>query len=221
MEHHTPVTTPAVRVFISHSSADRGTADDLADALRAAGLDVWVDLDGIRLGDSYAEEIYTALVASDAIVLILSPESIASPHVKREMNLAIDRAKPVLPFSLEVSLADALSPEWKYWLGIVQIEPLGRIDDAVRLIVERTRPAPVAPVRSRRAASAADPTPAIRPVLIQMASDRKDFAALAARLRHLRLTRPALERYVREFRDRGLIEFEEPLGDSTPLHLAT
>jgi hypothetical protein len=213
-----------VRVFISHASADREIAIGIAKGLRDAGLEPWLAIDAIQTGENYAEEIFASLVASDAVVIVLSRDAVASPHVKREMNLAIDRRKRILPFSLEVALTSGneLSADWKYWLGVVQVEPFVRVADTVRLIAERTRLTPVAvPTRLRGVQPKPDLAQLMRMALIQVASDQQNFAALVARLRHLRRSRKEFEEQVRAFRDRGLIVFDEPLEDSTLLRLST
>jgi hypothetical protein len=216
---------PPVRVFVSHASADRDVAVALTSGLRDEGLEVWLAVDDIHAGENYAEEIFAALVASDAVVVVLSRPAIESPHVKREINLAIDRRKRILPFSREVALTSGpeLPIDWRYWLGVLQVEPLDRIADAVSLVVERTRRTPARPVAGRRAATgdSRDVSGAIRTVLIQIASEHQDFGAFVGRCHHLRRSRAELEGELRRLRDRGLVTFDEPLDDSTPITLST
>src|SRR5262249_35294274 len=78
----------AVRVFVSHSSADNEFTYTLVDELKAAGADVWVDYGNITHSD-YVTEINEALATCQWMVLIWSPAALASDWVIREINAGI------------------------------------------------------------------------------------------------------------------------------------
>lgn len=79
----------SVKVFISHSSSDKGEAKALAVALKNRGVDVWFDEWELVPGQSWQHEIGRALDASSAMVVLITPESIDSEWVKSEINFAL------------------------------------------------------------------------------------------------------------------------------------
>jgi len=78
-------------VFISYSTDDAPFAASLADALRARDLGVWFDQKEIHVGDSLTERIGNALRANDFIIVVLSPSSVRSAWVQRELGEAMTR----------------------------------------------------------------------------------------------------------------------------------
>jgi hypothetical protein len=84
-------------MFVSYSRADRDFALRLAEDLRAAGFNVWMDQADIRPGETWDEAIEHALMTSSSLLLILSPNSIASQSVMNELSFALDENKRVLP----------------------------------------------------------------------------------------------------------------------------
>jgi TolB-like protein/tetratricopeptide (TPR) repeat protein len=87
------------RVFISYARADRAEVRPLADALAAAGHDVWWDalIDG---GTAFAKEIETQLAAAGAVVAVWSNTSVESDWVRDEAATARER-KCLVPVSLD------------------------------------------------------------------------------------------------------------------------
>jgi hypothetical protein len=72
--------------FISHASEDRELVVALADALRAAGLRIWIDQQQLRIGDSLSEKIDEGLAASRFGIVVVSPAFIAKRWPRRELN---------------------------------------------------------------------------------------------------------------------------------------
>ena len=110
-------------IFISHSSSDLDEALEIREQLIGRGFQIWMAAEDIQPGVNFAEEITKSIHQSDAVVVLLSPESIASPHVKREVNLTIDRQKFLIPVLLGGSrdFIATLPEDWKYWLTVVQV----------------------------------------------------------------------------------------------------
>lgn len=114
----------AVSVFISYSNQDRDFARRLVDALRERNADVWIDHAAIRVGDSLIERISAAISKADYLIPILSPRSIKSPWVQKELALGVTRELsdgklrilPVLLESCEIppSLADKAWTDFTY-----------------------------------------------------------------------------------------------------------
>lgn len=81
-------TTTGPAVFISYAHEDRAVAHALAAALRARGCRVWIDSDGMRVGDKLLSRIAAAIDEVDFLIAILSRASIDSPWCQRELSLA-------------------------------------------------------------------------------------------------------------------------------------
>ena len=94
---------------MSHSRRDAPEVDRVVAALERAGHDVWVDRADIVGGAEWQERIVRAIKDTDVFVIALSPDSVASPEVRRELAIADRERKPVVPVALRpVDVPDAL-----------------------------------------------------------------------------------------------------------------
>lgn len=84
--------THHLKVFISHSAKDKTLADRLARDLRVAGVEVWYDSDEINVGDTIVEKIAQG-ARCDFMILLLSPEAVASWMVKQEIAMFLHEEK--------------------------------------------------------------------------------------------------------------------------------
>ena len=89
------------RYFLSYARADEQFALRLAQDLKAAEIDVWVDQLDILPSQLWDRTLEAALRASAGIVVILSPRSAASENVMDEVGFALDRGKDVVPVLYE------------------------------------------------------------------------------------------------------------------------
>ncbi|MCB9453475.1 MAG: TIR domain-containing protein [Anaerolineaceae bacterium] len=85
------------QIFISYSRQDARFATQLAEALSQSGLEVWIDLQDIHAGSRWSDSIQQGLDGSDAMVLIVSPGSMASENVSDEWQYFLDHKKPIVP----------------------------------------------------------------------------------------------------------------------------
>lgn len=76
-------------VFLSHSDKDRAFTTRVRDCLVAHGIPVWYSRTSILGARQWHDEIGSALSRCDAFVVILSPASVASKWVKRELLFAL------------------------------------------------------------------------------------------------------------------------------------
>jgi hypothetical protein len=87
-----------LHVFISYSRVNSDFVRRLTDDLRRRGITVWVDDKGLTPGTpDWESAIRDAIDASFAILLVATPESRQSVHVKGELNIAEARGIPVYP----------------------------------------------------------------------------------------------------------------------------
>ncbi|HSK80641.1 MAG TPA: pentapeptide repeat-containing protein [Thermoanaerobaculia bacterium] len=101
-------------VFLSYSRKDEALADSLVELLKDAGLEVWVDKQDIGGGRMWREEISEAIAKAKVFILLGTEGAFSSPHVAREVALASDLEKPILPLvrgSLEIP------PKFQYALA--------------------------------------------------------------------------------------------------------
>jgi hypothetical protein len=89
------------QIFVSYSRKDTEIVDRLLVELYEASHEVWIDRAGIRGGKQWRQQIVTAIDNSDILLLILSPNSIKSDNVRKELDLAEGVKKRVLPIVVE------------------------------------------------------------------------------------------------------------------------
>lgn len=85
------------QVFISYSRKDLTFVEHLISDLKKTGIDVWYDLSGLEGGSRWGTEIKNAIQNSDYVIVVLSPDSIASEWVEREYLLSDNLKKKILP----------------------------------------------------------------------------------------------------------------------------
>lgn len=89
-------------VFISYAREDRTLVDRLTARLRRYRIKVWLD-ERLKGGESWRLEIATAIERVDALAFIVSPDSIESEEVEREVSFALGFSKPVVPVMLRLA----------------------------------------------------------------------------------------------------------------------
>ena len=77
-------------VFISHSSLDAPFAALITELLQRHGVPFWLSRRNLVGAQQWHDEIGAALNRCDWFVVILSPDSVASKWVKRELLFALD-----------------------------------------------------------------------------------------------------------------------------------
>ena len=77
-------------VFLSHSSADSAGAEAVAQLLRNAGVEVWLDLDQLTPGEQWSPALEAALKDSSHFVVLVG-EAGVQRWVDREVRYALDR----------------------------------------------------------------------------------------------------------------------------------
>jgi len=110
----------AEEVFISYGSADRERIQDLVTRLRQAGVTVWIDEAGIEGAAMWSQEIVGAINNCNILILAISTNSAQSKNVVRELALASEDDKTILPVFIEPT---KIPESMKYQLaGIQRVE---------------------------------------------------------------------------------------------------
>jgi hypothetical protein len=101
------VTEPSHAIFLSYASQDAEAAQRICEALRAAGMEVWLDQSELRGGDDWDESIRDQIKACALFIPIISANAHArvEGYFRLEWKLAVDRSHrmaPKQPFLLPV-----------------------------------------------------------------------------------------------------------------------
>lgn len=105
--------------FLSHSSVDKPFIRQLAADLTANDVDVWLDEQRIRVGDSIPEKLAQGLAGSDFFLIAMSEHSAGSAWVQKELNNAmvneVQRRKVhILPLRLDDTPMPPIIGDKKY-----------------------------------------------------------------------------------------------------------
>jgi tetratricopeptide (TPR) repeat protein len=76
-------------IFISHATSDDAFVAQLRQALEDQGLSVWVDSRNMRGGAKLAPEIASAIELARQVLVVLSPETVNSAWVRKEIQQAL------------------------------------------------------------------------------------------------------------------------------------
>ena len=122
------------QVFVSYARSTEAQAQQVADALRALGHEVWRD-DELPAHRAYSEVIEERLQAAGAVVVIWSAEAVKSQWVRAEADAArekgtlvqvsVDGTVPPMPFNqiqcadLQGWAGDDSAPGWRKVKGSI------------------------------------------------------------------------------------------------------
>lgn len=125
------------RVFISYSRRNRNFAERLARDLSDAGMDVWVDWRQIHAGEFWQEEIFRGIERADILIACLSPDAVKSEWCQREINIAYERGKVILPVMVIEAFQELSQTEpLKWMLNRHWIHFEGRYQEAFQELLE-------------------------------------------------------------------------------------
>jgi hypothetical protein len=148
-----------MRIFVSYSRHDAAFVTRLVAQLEAEGHELWIDTEDIRGSEQWRVSIVRGIRNADVVVLVVSRRSVQSEEVEREITVAADEDRPIVPIVLEpAELTDGIRYELA---GVQQVsfidrpfeEAAAELRHALALV---TGPAPARPhapeaMRTRRA----------------------------------------------------------------------
>ena len=91
----------SAEVFISYASQDRERILTLVNGLDSAGVSVWIDQMSIEGATMWSQEIVAAIRNCKVLILAISKKSGSSENVVKEVALASEGRKRILPVYLE------------------------------------------------------------------------------------------------------------------------
>jgi formylglycine-generating enzyme required for sulfatase activity len=132
-------------VFISYSSRDRSVAYAACATMESNRIRCWIAPRDVLPGIPYAEALIEAINGSRIMVLIFSSGANTSPQVSREVERAVAKGLPIIPFRVEdVPPSAAMeyyisSPHWLDALTPPLEEHLHHLAETVSLLLSRSR----------------------------------------------------------------------------------
>jgi|SRR5579872_289395 len=107
-------------VFISYARGDQEFAKHLAQALQLKAVGVCADWQLVK-GENYQDQLDDLMLGADAVIFIVSPDSLGSPPCRSELDRAAGQHKRILPVvhrdldSQKNDLPTSLSlPQWTF-----------------------------------------------------------------------------------------------------------
>lgn len=109
--------------FMSYAHGDAPFAERLHRWLRQRGVGVWRDDSALRAGERFGPAIFDAIDRYDHLLLVLSPKSMQSNWVRREIEraqLRDSRQRPqrILPVRID---GPSATPRDAFWQGIFEL----------------------------------------------------------------------------------------------------
>ena len=91
------VAPPLGHTFVCYARHDEVFVFDVARALHERGVRLWIDQWHIAAGDDWSRAIDAALAGCQTVMIVLSPEAVASDEVRGELRVALDSGKRIIP----------------------------------------------------------------------------------------------------------------------------
>lgn len=113
-------------IFISFSSHNRSTAENLFNALINQGFKPWISTISIDIGQDYSEQIINAIDRTNYFILLISESSITSRHVKTELERGFSKNSTILPIKLTTR---EIPTGWQYYLSTSQWKDYSNYSD--------------------------------------------------------------------------------------------
>jgi hypothetical protein len=137
----------APKVFLSHASEDKERfVIPFATALRAKGIDVWVDRWEMLPGDSLIQKIFEeGIKEASAVIVVLSAISVRKPWVREEIDTAavnrINNGSKLIPIVLD----DCMIPQvlqTTLWENVKDHHNIAPVVERVTASIFNSRPKP-------------------------------------------------------------------------------
>jgi hypothetical protein len=88
-------------LFVSHVTEDRAAASQVVDELERRGVRCWIAPRNVRPGSAFDDDIADAIGSCRALLLIFSSRCNDSEYIRREITVAGNVNKVIIPFRIE------------------------------------------------------------------------------------------------------------------------
>lgn len=88
---------PNKTIYLSYSKKDKELVSELVSDLAKNGLNTWFDENQIEHGKEWQSKIRKGLKQVDAVLVIITPDSISSNYVMNELGIAKEMGKLIIP----------------------------------------------------------------------------------------------------------------------------
>jgi hypothetical protein len=138
-------------IFISHTAKDKIFADGVCAKLEQRGIRCWIAPRDVPPGQSWPAAIASAIDNCKVMVLVFSVEVMSSQQVERELTMAANRNKIIMPLRIQDVLpvgAFAYYLEDRHWLDAITPPVEKHIDELADILLPLIGgvSAPVAPL---------------------------------------------------------------------------
>ncbi len=133
------------KIFISYSSSNKETADEVCSALETAGIRCWIAPRNIDFGRAYPEAVLEAIKNSSLVVLVFSAAADNSIQIRNEIERAVSHGIPILVYRIE-DVRPTKSLEFLvssfHWLNAIVGDPEDHLSELVEASTKilRVRP---------------------------------------------------------------------------------
>jgi hypothetical protein len=122
-----PTSGDRLKLFISYSRRDMAAADALVMALECEGFEIAIDRRDLPYGEEWQKELADFIRGSDAVVWLVSPDSVTSKWCNWELGEVGRLNKRLVP----VKMRDVAPEELPESLGKVHLLPVDGVYDPV------------------------------------------------------------------------------------------
>ena len=130
-------TAPASAFLSFSTDEDDDVASEIVNAFSNRSLGCFYAPRDVPPGGNYAKEIVRAIRSCTVLVVLLSPDALRSQHVRKEVDLALNFDKTILPFSLKgLRYPQDITTEddWLYYLAAVQVPAYDSADQVADVV---------------------------------------------------------------------------------------
>jgi len=134
-----------MKVFLSHLGTDKDLVQKISDELKKWGMELWDDTYEIYPGDNWAQVTSQALEESQAMIVLLTPESLESKWIMWDIEFALvnvsykHRLIPVLIGDPD-RFKEKIPAVFRY-LKVINLPDNGKNDENIRQIAEAIKQA--------------------------------------------------------------------------------
>jgi len=129
-----------VYISYNHSGTSVGEVQKIVKMLNSTGLKTWFDAYEMNPGEVVTEKIKSALDNSSYVIAIVSPKDKYSQWVKKELELAIEKGKYIIPILINHAKLEDLPAPIANGLVIDISDNYDNIDEIYNTIYRNSSP---------------------------------------------------------------------------------